>query len=180
MTSTANLTASEAERKRRRRTAARISFAAVALLGIGAAATSAAWTDDAWFTATASGATVELQGSLDGTHWIDADTSDSGVAVEIPASTFADLGQAATKTVTIHIKNTSSVPLSVAEAITTSGDVFSGSTPATLDTDFSGPQTLAANAEKTIVVTVTTDGSWPTSYQGKTGAATIKYTGTQA
>jgi len=181
MTATTRTASTATERKRRRRTAVRISFAAVALLGIGAAATSAAWTDDAWFSATASGASIELQGSLDGTTWTDADTS--ATAVTIPAATFANLGQGASKTVTIQIKNSSTVPVTVAQTVTPSGNVFvSGTgytTPATITTDFSAG-TLAAGATKSIVVTVTTPPTWPSSYQGQTGSVTLTYTGTQA
>lgn len=171
------------ESKRRRRGVARIALAGIALLGIGAAATSAAWTDDAWFSATASSAGIELEGSLDGTTWIEADTDAAGVAVAIPAATFANLGQGTTKTTTIQIRNSSSVPLAVTQVVAATGTVFvSGAgftTPATVSTDFT-PGTLAVNATRSITVTVTTPANWPSTYQSKSGAVTLRYVGTQA
>ena len=170
------------ERRKRRRTAVRLGIAGLALLGIGAAATSAAWTDDAWFNASAGSATIELQGSLDGQTWSDADNA--AAQITIPASTFADLGQGDSKTVDIQIKNDSTVAVDVAEAVDATGAIFESSQaplndPATVSTNFTAGS-LAAGATETITVTVTTPNSWSDDYQGKTGAITLTYTGTQA
>ena len=48
------------ERKRKRAAIIKFSLAGAAVLGIGAAATSAGWTDDAWFSASASAVATEM------------------------------------------------------------------------------------------------------------------------
>jgi len=53
---------STTDRRARRATLTKLALAAVAVLGVGAALTSAAWTDDAWFSAAATAGEVELEG----------------------------------------------------------------------------------------------------------------------
>src|SRR5690606_40575280 len=53
-------------RKGKRRPIIAFALAALAVGGIGAAATSAAWTDNVFFSAQAESATFNLQGSIDG------------------------------------------------------------------------------------------------------------------
>src|SRR3954451_14063274 len=113
--------AGSTDRRRRRRTILKFSLAAVALLGIGAAATSSAWTDDAWFSATASAASVELEGSLTpGGPYTAADVV--GSAIVIPATTFANMVPGEVRTVTVYLHNASTVPLAVpAGTVTATG-----------------------------------------------------------
>ena len=98
-TTTTDVVAADQDRDKRRRRAAIVRFglAGVAVLGVGAAATSAAWTDDAWFAGSASAVEkVELQASVDGGQtWYDADAE--GDAVSIPADAFDNLNQKATR-----------------------------------------------------------------------------------
>ena len=91
------------ERKRKRAAIVKFSLAGAAVLGIGAAATSALWTDDAWFAAEASAVdpstAIDLQGAYVGTTATPQD-SDFATAddepgtgtdfVTIPAEVFAD------------------------------------------------------------------------------------------
>lgn len=172
-----------AARRARRRTVTKFGLAGLAVLGIGAAATSAAWTDDAWFSGTANAATVELQGATNiaPLAWLDADTESA--AVVIPANAFADMLPGETRTETINIRNISTVALAVPEpAVVTTGDLFSGAEPATVTVtsipDF--PGTLAPNAEQAVSVTVTAP-EWDNDdvdYQGATGTLTLQFTGT--
>jgi predicted ribosomally synthesized peptide with SipW-like signal peptide len=178
----ASSSADEALRRRRRRTVTKFGLAGLAVLGIGAAATSAAWTDDAWFTGTASAATVELQGASSVTPltWIDADTV-SG-AVVIPATAFADLLPGDTVVETLNLRNTSSVPLVVAApAVVAAGDLFSGAEPATAAvTAPAFPVTLAPGATSAVTLTVAAP-EWDdadAAYQGATGTLTVQFTGT--
>ena len=59
-------------RQDKRRPLAAFGLAVLAVGGVGAALTSAAWTDNALFAAPATAATFDLQGSLDGTTWSDS------------------------------------------------------------------------------------------------------------
>lgn len=135
-------------RRRRRSRAAYLKFglAGVALLGIGAAATSAAWSDDAWFLADTSGASVELAGSTSAAGgFVDADTDAGGVRITLTG--FTDLVPGDTRTATLYLKNSSTVPLTIAlDASTTNGlGVFAGANPATVSVT-GAPSTLAAGA----------------------------------
>ncbi|MCS0500705.1 hypothetical protein [Protaetiibacter mangrovi] len=62
----------EAARRRRRiGLAARLSLASIAVVGIGAAITIAAWTDDVYFGATATSSSFDLQGRVGAGDWED-------------------------------------------------------------------------------------------------------------
>ncbi|GAA2518551.1 hypothetical protein [Rarobacter incanus] len=178
----ANDKTNDRERRRKRRAIAKFGLAGVALLGIGAAMTSAAWTDDAWFTGNAEAATVELQGSLQtGSGFIDADTS--GGAVAIPTTAFKDINQGANKSVTLYLKNTGSVPVTLsggASDPTLSGAIFAGADPADVTVSAPASATLAAGAETSFTVTLTTDANWPDTYQGTAGTITLHFTGTSS
>ncbi|MDM8086430.1 hypothetical protein QUV83_16785 [Cellulomonas cellasea] len=183
MTST-NVAASEQDRDKRRRRGALVRFglAGVAVLGVGAAVTSAAWTDDAWFAGSASAAEVELQGSIDGSTWYDADTNGSGIAVAIPEQELAGLNQGADETVTLHLKNDGNTPLTLGSGTVTtdSGDptsVFAGAKPATAQISAAPASELAAGATTTATLRITTPADWPADYQGKTGELTVQFTG---
>lgn len=168
-------TAPADDRRKKRAAVARFVLAGVAVLGIGAAATSAAWTDDAWFSASATAATVELEASLNGTDWEPADTS--ATAVVVPAAQFANMVPGQTRTVTLHLRNISSVPLALgAPVVTPSGSMFTGTGPATATV--ATPATpIAAGAATTVTLTVTTPPLWDASYQNASGSVTIQFQG---
>ena len=175
-------TTEQDERRRRRGAFLRFGLAGVAVLGIGAAATSAAWTDQAWFTGSAAAATVELQGSIDQQTWFDADTTGEGVAVEIPADTFADLNQGENATVTLHLKNAGSVDITLGAATVDVDDetptsMFAGATPASVSVSTPAATTLAPGATTTATLTVETPDDWADAYQGRTGTLKVTFTG---
>lgn len=179
MTTTDAVTVDQDRDKRRRRGAiVRFGLATVAVLGVGAALTSAVWTDDAWFDGGASAVEqVELQASVDGgSTWYDADTENQ--AVSIPADAFDNLNQGADETITLHLKNASSVPLTLGKGVlNTSGAMFTGNAPATATvTDPSATQ-LAPGATDEVTLQVTTPGDWPEQYQGAEGTMTLQFTG---
>ncbi|MBO3096289.1 hypothetical protein [Cellulomonas dongxiuzhuiae] len=169
------------EPRRRAGVFLRFGLAGIAVLGIGAAATSAAWTDQAWFAGNATSVTVDLQGSTDGRTWADADTSAAGVVVQVPAAAFDDLNQGADVTVTLHLRNAGTVPLTLgaADVVTDrhrSTSIFAGTTPATATV--AGPvPTLAAGATTTATLRVVTPRDWPATYQGRTGTLAVTFTG---
>jgi hypothetical protein len=177
------------DRRRKRGAVVKLSLGALALVGIGAGATAAAWTDDAWFTASATTPTIQLQGGTgqSPTTWSNADTS--GAAITIPASAFANLAPGVTATAHVGLKNISTVPLTVAVPTATWGGDFvsSGSCalgPVTTVTINGGTSavTLAATAGTTtdVLVSVATPSAWngATTCQGKIGALTLAFTGT--
>ncbi len=92
------------------------------LVGFGSAATSAAWTDDAYGVAEASAALVDLRGSSDGADWSPADTA--GAAVRLAAVT--DLTPDKPVQRTVHLWNASSVPLALTWASTNPTTLLDG------------------------------------------------------
>lgn len=182
---TTTTTVSDQDRDRRLRRAAilRFGLAGVAVLGIGAALTSATWTDDAWFAGSAAAVErVELQASLDGATWYDADSSDGGVAVKIPDTELAGLNQGADEQLTLHLKNDSSVPLTLGSGVlTTDGaqatSIFGGDAPATAEITDPGTDVLGSGETTTVTLRVTTPDDWPATYQGKSGTLTVQFTG---
>ena len=167
------------ERRRRRRVVVKYALAGAALLGIGAGVTSAAWTDDAWFSATMTSASVELRASVDTpVNFVDADTS--VVAVVVPAATFQNLLPNQVRTYTLRLQNTSSVPLTVpAPVFAGSGALFAAPKPVIV-TFSPTVGTLAVNAQTAVTMTVTAP-DWlttDTAYQAAAGSGTIRFTGT--
>lgn len=128
----------------RRRLITAISLASVAVLGFGAAITTAAWTDNVWFTAEADTASIQLYGAvsdtqpaLDIANWEDADTEPT--AVTIPVASFAGLLPSETRAVSIWLWNDSTGDLSVSlPSLDLTGDplfdplVTTPSTPASI------------------------------------------------
>ena len=181
-------TADTTDRRRRRRGVVFIKFglAGAALLGIAAAATSAAWTDQAWFNATATSASVHLQGanviagSID--TWKDADTTGTA-AVQIPTTIFANLLPGVPKVATIALQNTGSTTLTIAAPVVawnTGGTFATGTCSlAAVTTVANAPTTLAAATTNLLItVTVTPPSTWPASCQGQTGTLEVSFTGT--
>lgn len=166
------------DQRRKRPVVIKLALAAVAVLGVGAAFTSAAWTDNAWFTANASSATVALQGRVVGdTTWQDADTE--GAAVTIDAAELDGLLPGETRSVQVELQNTGSVPLSVgAPAITAEDGVFAGTAPATVTTDWNAGVIAPGASSAAVTVTVVTPEEWPADYQGQTGTVTLVFQGT--
>lgn len=175
-----DLAAQEQERKRKKRGAIiKFSLAGVALVGIGAAATSAQWSDNAWFSASASAVgTVHLQASNDGTNFVDAKVVGDAVTIGVDSDFFAHLDQGADRTTTIYLKNAGTADLTIAaDTPSLTGGIFGGAVPANV-TVGTAPTTIAAGDTATISVELTTSATWPTSYQGTTGAITLHYSAT--
>lgn len=171
------------DRRRRRRTILKFSLAIVALLGIGAAATSSAWTDDAWFSATASAASIELEGSLtQGGPYELADVV--GDAIVIPAATFENMVPGEVRTVTLYLHNASTVALDVpAGTVGATGTLFAGTNPVVVTLGAMTPASpLPADAEASVVLTLTAPDWGNTvddlAYQGATGDLTVQFIGT--
>ncbi|SDT27785.1 hypothetical protein [Microterricola viridarii] len=171
------MTASTSSKRTKRSTAIRLSLAGLALVGIGAAATTAAWTDNVFFSASASTMTFNLQGKYAGGTFVEGDTS--GTAIAIPSTAFANLTPGDTKTAVITVKNAGTLTAYLSPAsLSATGDLFAGGTPATASiTSITAATPLAPGAELDLTVTVTAPSVWANSYQGKSGAITVQVTG---
>ncbi len=181
------------ERKRKRAAIVKFSLAGAAVLGIGAAATSALWTDDAWFAAEASAVdpstAIDLQGAYVGTTATPQD-SDFATAddepgtgtdfVTIPAEVFADLTAGDSITVPVWIKNMGTSDLVIATpTVTTDGELFAaGGATATLG---AAPTSLAAgSAAVSVDLTIELDADADESFGGTTGDVVIGFQGSIA
>ncbi len=101
------------QRRSRLATVLKLTLAAGALVGMGAAATSAAWTDNAYFTGKAKSASVDLRGRLSGSStYLAADSAATGVAVDL--GTVADMVPGVSVVKTIELWNAGSAPLKLA------------------------------------------------------------------
>ncbi len=167
-------------RNRRRAVAgyARFALAGVALLGIGAAATSAAWSDNAWFTANATVATVELQASLTGASG-DYTEADSAPGVTIP---FGLVNSGADVSTTIYLRNAGTVPVTVGSPAVVATGFFTGSgtgalAPASVTVTDVADAELGVGETTTATVHVTTPSDWDASFQSQTGSLTVTFTG---
>ncbi len=93
-------TAAHRDDSHRKSRAVRLGAILLAVVGVTAAATSAGFSNDAWFAASASSASVSLQGKLatdDDSSWTAADSNQASIA--IPAGVFADMVPGETRTV---------------------------------------------------------------------------------
>ncbi len=174
---------------RTRRHTIRLALAAVAVLGIGAAVTTALWTDDVFFSTTATASSYDLQGR--------AGTSGAWSDVGIP-------GDSDTTPITLTSAELSALSPSMdfdvlfqlCDVGSTPGTITAVSTPV-----LSGPLFTAAGAEITVTVTapavgtatpsdpgcttpvngtlhVTTTAAFPATAQGLDGTITFDVTGT--
>lgn len=174
--------ASHRDDSHRKSRAVRLGAILLAVVGVTAAATSAGFSDDAWFAGGASSAGVELQGKLADdpeTAWKDADENAGDLAVQIPTDTFANMVPGQTRTVKLDIKNASTVELGITDNVKTTGALFEGTTPATAELSTYN-RTLDAGDEETVTLTVTA-GNWADDLQNKEAkdnTITVQFTGT--
>lgn len=174
----------------RKSRAVRLGAVLLAVVGVTAAATSAGFTDQAWFSASADAGKVELQGSLDGKKWTDADSDSEGVVIKIPAETFANMVPGDTRVVKVYLHNASTVPVTVEKHLTVAGSLLTVNATTTSFV-FDGVATeqtvtLAANsddseADDTTATLTITAGDWGNDLQGSPSSentATLQFTGT--
>jgi len=168
------------QRTEQRSRRSRVALAALAFLGIGAALTTAAWTDQVWFQAEAEAATFNLQGSTspdDG--WGEYATQGDALVIPLDASGFGDIvPHAGPLTTEVFVKNASSVPTTISVDTKTTGDLFAeGSTVhVTAEAD---TLTLEPGQYATIDLTLTA-GEIPDAYQGATGSIVLEVSGATA
>lgn len=148
-------------------------LAALAVGGVGAAVTSAAWTDNTLFSAPAAAATFDLQGSVDGGTW--AQSSAAGnVELAVPSSAFANLLPGQTRQVTLRVKNVGSVGGALTSSVAFSGSTFETAPAATVNGLAS---TLAPNGSDDFTLSVTAPADWSPANQGKSGTVIVTIAG---
>jgi hypothetical protein len=166
-------------RKGKRRPFIAFGLAILAVGGIGAAATSAAWTDNVFFSAQSQAATFNLQGSLDGTTWVESDNNGS-IQLAVPASQFANLLPGDTRSVTLYVHNLGSVSAALTGSVAYgAGSTFTTNpTPALSGLVATLTPVGGAAASDAFTLTVTTPADWATTNQGKTGTVIVTVAGT--
>ena len=171
----------------RRRNALKIGLASVAIVGIGAAITTAAWTDQVFFTATATASSFDLQGrsGTSGT-WLDVGTDVTPIVL-----TSTELGA-------LSPSMDFDVPFQLCNAGTVAGTITAVSTPALTGTLFTtaGPEITVTVTAPTVgtaapsdptcaspitgTVHITTTAAFPPTAMGSAGTITFDVTGTSS
>lgn len=169
------------QRKSKRRTILAFTLAALAVGGIGAAATSAAWSDNVFFSAKAEAATFNLQGSLNGTTWQESDSKGS-IQLVVPATALQNLVPGESRTIDLWVKNLGSVGAALTPTVewaTSPASTFTANPSATVE-GLSASLTAesGAGASDQFQLKVTTDSNWAASNQGKSGTIIVTVTGT--
>jgi hypothetical protein len=164
----------------RRRKITKFALAGVAVVGVGAALTSAAWSDNVWFRADASAADFELQGQDQFGGWFDAD--ESGLAIQLPASAFDEIGPGVGESYTVTVRNNGDLPIYLQPpAAVTSGNMFTAALPAQVTFGSYSDLLLDNQGDTaTLEVTVTGDAGWTDAYQGITGTVLVQIQGSSA
>ncbi len=146
----------------RRRKVTKFALAGVAVLGVGAALTSAAWSDNVFFGGSTDAADFELQGwdPTPGTGgWKDAD---EGEAIALPATAFNELAPGIGDSYEFRVRNGGDIPIYLNEdpIVTVTGgltdivsDPVDGNVVVSLG-DYT-QTTLAPGAQARIVITLT-------------------------
>lgn len=165
-------------RSRRRSLLIRGGIAGLALLGIGAALTSANWTDQVFFSADAQAATFNLQGSASATGpWLEYETVDGALVIPIAVSEFGDLVPSEeARTVEVYVRNDSTVPADLTVGTTTSGALFTGSEATTTSSATVDDTTLDPDEVTAVTITLT-PGQIPDALQGAAGTIVVTVTG---
>lgn len=172
--------ATDQDRRRKRGVFVRFGLATVAVVGIGAAITTAAWTDDVWFNADAQAASFNLQGSTSATGpWSEYDTQAGALVVPIPASNFGSLIPGETRTLVVHVKNASTVQATNLTATATGNGTLFGAGTTAAATVAVADATLAVDQVTAVTVTLKT-GELPASFQGTTGTVLVKVNGSSS
>jgi len=167
------------QERRKRHPLVAFGLAALAIGGVGAAITSAAWTDNAVFAAPAAAATFDLQASLDGQTWTQSSNADA-IELVVPASQFANLLPGQTRTIDLWVRNESSVSAALVSDVTFASNSTFTTEPTTTVSGLAASLTPtgAAGAQDQFQLTVTTPSDWAPVNQGKSGTVIVTVSAT--
>jgi hypothetical protein len=170
----------EFETSGRRRKITKFALAGVAVLGVGAALTSAAWSDNVFFGGTSSAGDFELEGYDPTTgSWLPADTA--GARIVLPAGILDEVGPGISDSYELRVRNNGDLPIQLETPVVTSqtGALFSGAEPAEITFGTYSDDVLENNGdEATINVIVTGLTTWTgTEYQGASGNMIVQIQG---
>ena len=166
----------------KRRKVTKFALAGIAVFGVTAAATSAAWSDNVFFGADAKAAEFELQGYNPTTGgWEDAD---SGITqIVLPAGILDAVGPGIADTYTLYVRNDGVLPIFLNDAptATTTGLLFAGAAGADVTFGSFSQPVLAPGAQASFDVIVTGDPLWANSdFQGLDGSMSIRVVGSSS
>lgn len=143
----------------RRRKVTKFALAGIAVLGVGAALTSAAWTDDVFFGGSASSGTAELDGSTNNTDFVAGESGN----VDLVIADFV-IGPNSSDTHRVWVKNTGDLELRLATIDPQgSGPLFEqGASITAISNDADG--ILKTGQKASIDVEVTGNPAWSGSF----------------
>lgn len=171
---------SDAPSKRRKVT--KFALAGIAVFGVTAAATSAAWSDNVFFGAEAAAADFELQGYNPANgQWFDAD--DAGAQIVLPAGILDEVGPGIEDRYTLYVRNNGDLPIYLNDKPTagTTGFLFAGVDGAKVTFGGFSQAVLARGAQASFEVIVKGDPDWANSdYQGLGGSIVISVVGSSS
>ena len=175
----------------RKRPILRLVLAGIAVLGIGAAITTAAWTDDVFFGATATASSFDLQGRDVGGTWQDVglpgDTTDAA-PIMLTSAALASLSPGVTVTVPFELCNVGTAagtvtavtaPVLTGELATVPGVSTSLMMTVTSPTEGTAlpPSNPTCATPITGTLEVTTTADFPPAAQGETGTISFRVSG---
>ncbi|SIT76448.1 hypothetical protein [Microbacterium sp. RU33B] len=168
----------DARKKNKRRPIIAFALATLAVGGVGAALTSAAWTDNVFFSASADAATFDLQGSLDGTDWKQSDNKEK-IELVVPATAFAKLLPGETRTVTLYVKNLGNVSAKLASSVEWSSATNFVVKPEAAVSDLATTLTPATTKgdSDAFTLTVKAPSDWKPDNKGKAGTIIVTISG---
>lgn len=168
------------EKKKKNRKAGfwtRIGVAGVAALGIGAAITTAAWTDQVFFSAEGQAAGFNLQGSTTASGpWGEYETVGDALVIPLDSSNFENLiPNEATRTLDVYVLNDSTVDADITVSTSGQGALFAAGSTVTTSA-VASVTTIPAGEVATITVSVT-PGDLPDSFQNALGTILVTVDG---
>lgn len=170
----------EFEAPGRRRKITKFALAGVAVLGVGAALTSAAWSDNVFFGGSAETAEFELSGQDPATgDWVPAD--DDTAAITLPADALNNVGPNISDSYTLRVRNDGTIPiyLNSQPSYEAEGDLFAAG-GATVDFGNYSRTVLEPGQQATIDVIVT-GGDWDDQdFLGDDGTLLIQIEGSSS
>lgn len=154
------------------------SLAAVSVCGIGAAVTTAAWTDNVLFSGRAEAAVFSLRGSLDGTTFTASNDADD-ISLTIPADKLAGLLPGQTRTIDLWVANEGSVNAALTGSVRFLSSTFTQD-PTVALTDLAATLTpvSTSGAIDKFQLTVSTPLTWSVLNQNGSGQIVVTIVGT--